>query len=136
MLEYILLIVVGFIAGFVNTIAGGGTLLTMPMLIFMGLPPSVANGTNRVAILIQTAIGVKGFLLTFVKNGCFLKDLLSLLMLRFELLNKIFQFLLNRTSQHDTSGVFQKTNIYHIKFGINNFTPDSYRDHRCGKTTV
>lgn len=61
MLEYILLIVVGFIAGFVNTIAGGGTLLTMPMLIFMGLPPSVANGTNRVAILIQTAIGVKGF---------------------------------------------------------------------------
>jgi uncharacterized membrane protein YfcA len=61
MLEYILLIGVGFIAGFVNTIAGGGTLLTMPMLIFMGLPPSVANGTNRVAILIQTAIGVKGF---------------------------------------------------------------------------
>ena len=61
MLEYILLIGVGFIAGFVNTIAGGGTLLTMPMLIFMGLPPNVANGTNRVAILIQTAIGVKGF---------------------------------------------------------------------------
>ena len=60
-LEYFLLIAVGFIAGFVNTIAGGGTLLTMPMLIFMGLPPSVANGTNRVAILIQTAIGVKGF---------------------------------------------------------------------------
>lgn len=61
MLEYIVLIIVGFIAGFVNTIAGGGTLLTMPMLIFIGLPPSVANGTNRVAILIQTAIGVKGF---------------------------------------------------------------------------
>lgn len=61
MLEYFLLIGVGFIAGFINTIAGGGTLLTMPMLIFMGLPPSVANGTNRVAILIQTAIGVKGF---------------------------------------------------------------------------
>ena len=60
-LEYFLLIGVGFIAGFVNTIAGGGTLLTMPMLIFMGLPPSVANGTNRVAILVQTAIGVKGF---------------------------------------------------------------------------
>jgi len=59
--DYILLIGVGFLAGFINTIAGGGTLLTMPMLIFMGLPPSVANGTNRVAILIQTAIGVKGF---------------------------------------------------------------------------
>ncbi|MGB0896297.1 MAG: sulfite exporter TauE/SafE family protein [Flavobacteriaceae bacterium] len=61
MIEYLVLIIVGFIAGFVNTIAGGGTLLSMPMLIFMGLPPSVANGTNRVAILIQTAIGVKGF---------------------------------------------------------------------------
>ncbi len=60
-LEYLLLIGVGFLAGFINTIAGGGTLLTMPTLIFMGLPPSVANGTNRVAILIQTAIGVKGF---------------------------------------------------------------------------
>ncbi len=59
--KYILLIAVGFLAGFINTIAGGGTLLTMPMLIFMGLPPSVANGTNRVAILIQTALGVKGF---------------------------------------------------------------------------
>jgi len=59
--DYILLVIVGFIAGFINTIAGGGTLLTMPMLIFMGLPPSVANGTNRVAILIQTAIGVRGF---------------------------------------------------------------------------
>jgi len=59
--DYVLLIGVGFLAGFINTIAGGGTLLTMPMLIFMGLPPSVANGTNRVAILIQTAIGVKGF---------------------------------------------------------------------------
>ncbi len=61
MLEYLLLIGVGFVAGFVNTIAGGGTLLTMPVLILMGLPSSVANGTNRVAILIQTAIGVKGF---------------------------------------------------------------------------
>ena len=60
-LEYVILITAGFIAGFINTIAGGGTLLTLPALIFMGLPPAVANGTNRVAILIQTAIGVKGF---------------------------------------------------------------------------
>lgn len=59
--EFVLLILVGFIAGFINTIAGGGTLLTMPMLIFMGLPANIANGTNRVAILIQTAIGIKGF---------------------------------------------------------------------------
>ena len=59
--SFVLLVFVGFLAGFINTIAGGGTLLTMPMLIFMGLPPNIANGTNRIAILIQTAIGVKGF---------------------------------------------------------------------------
>jgi uncharacterized membrane protein YfcA len=60
-LEYLLLIPVGFIAGFLNTVAGGGTLLTLPTLIFLGLPASVANGTNRIAILVQTFTAVKGF---------------------------------------------------------------------------
>lgn len=60
-LEYLLLIPVGFVAGFLNTVAGGGTLLTLPTLIFLGLPASVANGTNRIAILIQTFAAVKGF---------------------------------------------------------------------------
>lgn len=58
---YILLIALGFVAGFLNTIAGGGTLLTMPILIFMGLPAPLANGTNRVAILFQTFAAVRGF---------------------------------------------------------------------------
>ncbi len=61
MLDLILLVVVGFIAGFINTIAGGGSLLTLPVLIFMGLPPSVANGTNRVGIVIQMLAGTAGF---------------------------------------------------------------------------
>ena len=60
-LEYLLLIPIGFIAGFLNTVAGGGTLLTLPMLIFLGLPAPVANGTNRIAILVQTLTAVKGF---------------------------------------------------------------------------
>lgn len=60
-LPYLLLIALGFIAGFLNTIAGGGTLLTMPILIFMGLPAPLANGTNRVAILFQTFAAVRGF---------------------------------------------------------------------------
>ncbi len=60
-LDYLLLIPVGFIAGFINTIAGGGTLLTLPTLMFLGLPAPLANGTNRVAILIQTIAAVKGF---------------------------------------------------------------------------
>lgn len=59
--HYPLLMVVGFIVGFINTVAGGASLISLPVLIFLGLPPSVANGTNRVAIAIQTAIGVAGY---------------------------------------------------------------------------
>lgn len=59
--HYLLLVVVGFIVGFINTVAGGASLISLPVLIFLGLPPSVANGTNRVAIVIQTAIGVAGY---------------------------------------------------------------------------
>ncbi len=59
--HYILLIAVGFAVGFINTVAGGGSLLSLPILIFLGLPPNVANGTNRVAIVIQTAIATRGF---------------------------------------------------------------------------
>lgn len=58
---YPLLIIVGFIVGFVNTVAGGGSLLSLPILIFLGLPSSMANGTNRVAIVVQTAIATAGF---------------------------------------------------------------------------
>lgn len=60
-IEYLLLIPIGFIAGFLNTIAGGGTLLTLPTLLFLGLPAPLANGTNRIAILIQTFTAVRGF---------------------------------------------------------------------------
>ncbi len=56
-----LLLLVGVIAGFLNVLAGGGSFLTLPMLIFMGLPPTVANGTNRVAILMQNIVAVKKF---------------------------------------------------------------------------
>ena len=59
--HYPLLILVGFTVGFINTIAGGASLISLPILIFLGLPPAVANGTNRVAITIQTAMGVAGF---------------------------------------------------------------------------
>lgn len=56
-----LLVLGGFAAGFINTLAGGGSMLTLPLLILMGLPANVANGTNRVAILIQNLSGVLGF---------------------------------------------------------------------------
>ncbi|WP_372795439.1 sulfite exporter TauE/SafE family protein [Lutibacter sp.] len=55
------LILIGFIAGIINTLAGGGSLLTLPILIFLGLPPNVANGTNRIAILFQNIFTTAGF---------------------------------------------------------------------------
>ncbi len=60
-LELVLLVFIGLITGVINTLAGGGSLLTLPMLIFLGLPPSVANGTNRIAILIQSIVTNAGF---------------------------------------------------------------------------
>ena len=56
-----LLIGVGFLAGIINTLAGGGSLITLPILIFLGLPPAVANGTNRIAIVIQSLVGSMGY---------------------------------------------------------------------------
>ncbi len=56
-----LLFVVGVVAGILNILAGGGSLLTLPLLIFMGLPSAVANGTNRVAILCQNIFAMRGF---------------------------------------------------------------------------
>ncbi len=61
MVDLILLIIVGFVAGVINTLAGGGSLLTLPVLIFMGLPPNIANGTNRIGIVIQMMAGTAGF---------------------------------------------------------------------------
>ncbi|MDA8595245.1 sulfite exporter TauE/SafE family protein [Flavobacteriaceae bacterium] len=61
LLEYGYLVLIGFLAGLINIVAGGGSLLTLPMLIFMGLPPQVANGTNRIGIIIQNIFAVKGF---------------------------------------------------------------------------
>ena len=57
----LLLIPVGFVAGALNVVAGGGSFLTLPLLIFLGLPHNVANGTNRLAILIQTAGATAAF---------------------------------------------------------------------------
>jgi uncharacterized membrane protein YfcA len=58
---YLIIIGAGFIAGFINTLAGSGSLVTLPVLIFIGLPANIANGTNRVAILLQNVVGVSGF---------------------------------------------------------------------------
>ena len=57
----VILVLVGLIAGFLNVNAGGGSTLTLPTLIFLGLDTSVANGTNRIAILLQNISAVQSF---------------------------------------------------------------------------
>lgn len=61
LLGYGLLVLVGVLAGWLNTIAGGGSLLTVPALMWYGLPADLANGTSRIAILAQGITAVAGF---------------------------------------------------------------------------
>ena len=60
-LAHVLLFGAGLIAGALNVVAGGGSFLTLPLLILMGLPPTMANGTNRVGILLQNIGAVWSF---------------------------------------------------------------------------
>jgi uncharacterized membrane protein YfcA len=55
------LLAVGIAAGFINVMAGGGSAITLPTLIFLGLNSALANGTNRIAILIQNISAVISF---------------------------------------------------------------------------
>ena len=70
----LLLFLTGLVAGTLNVIAGGGSLLSLPVMIFLGLPPTVANGTNRVAILVQNV----GASWSFHRRGMISKEWLLL----------------------------------------------------------
>ena len=60
--DALLVIGAGFIAGVVNAMAGGGSLLTVGLLnVVVGLPGLVANGTNRVGVLVQNASSVMSY---------------------------------------------------------------------------
>jgi uncharacterized membrane protein YfcA len=56
-----LILAAGLAAGFVNVLAGGGSFLTLAALELAGLPLGLANGTNRLGIVVQNAIGLAGF---------------------------------------------------------------------------
>lgn len=60
-----LLVAVGVVSGFLNVMAGGGSLLSVPVMVFMGMPGPVANGTNRIAILAQNITAI----ITFARRG-------------------------------------------------------------------
>ena len=60
-LDVVLLVAGGLFAGCVNTIAGGGSLLTVPLLVLVGVPGDVANGTNRLGILTSNVSAAEEF---------------------------------------------------------------------------
>ena len=61
LIEIIILIVAGLFVGFINTLAGGGSIISLSILMLLGLPANVANGTNRIGILVQNIAAVASF---------------------------------------------------------------------------
>ena len=60
--EHILLVLfIGVLTGFINTLSGSGSLISLPVLMFIGLPPHVANGTNRIGILFQNIVSTGNY---------------------------------------------------------------------------
>ena len=65
LLQYLLAILAGIVAGIINTLAGSGSAVTLPMLVFLGLDAGAANATNRIGVIIQNVVGIT----TFARSG-------------------------------------------------------------------
>jgi uncharacterized membrane protein YfcA len=61
LLDGVILVAGGLFAGFVNTVAGGGSAITLPLLVEVLNDPLLANGSNRVAVLLANSTAVAGF---------------------------------------------------------------------------
>lgn len=59
--HYLAIATLGVVASIVNILAGGGYNLILPLLMMFGVPPDIANGSNRVGILFQSLTGIRGF---------------------------------------------------------------------------
>ncbi len=59
--EYIIIIGAGILVGFINTLAGGGSVISLSLLLILGLPATIANGTNRLSVFSQTSASVFTF---------------------------------------------------------------------------
>jgi len=66
--EALLLVVGGFFAGGINAVAGGGSTLTVPLLVLAGVPGNEANGSNRIGILTSNAAAAVSFARLGVKG--------------------------------------------------------------------
>jgi uncharacterized protein len=71
LVKAIVLLVVGLLVGFINVISGGGSLISIPVMIFLGLPANIANASSRVGILFQNIVAVKVFNDKGFKNDSF-----------------------------------------------------------------
>ncbi len=59
--QVLILVCSGLVVGFINTLSAGGTIISMSIFMLFGLPPAVANGTNRIAVLLQNLTSVYNF---------------------------------------------------------------------------
>jgi len=127
-LNLILLFVVGAVAGFINVNAGGGSSLTLPTLIFMGMDSAMANGTNRIALLLQNIFAVTSF-----RKNKFYQFKTSLSLAIFTLPGAIIgAFAATQVSHH----LFQKILAVVLLFiVISMFLTSSYKNQIQAKTS-
>lgn len=59
--HYLAIAALGVVASIINILAGGGSNLILPLLMAFGVPPDIANGSNRVGIFFQSLTGIRGF---------------------------------------------------------------------------
>ncbi|WP_107928847.1 sulfite exporter TauE/SafE family protein [Neisseria animaloris] len=59
--HYAAIAVLGILASIINILAGGGSNLILPLLMAFGVPPDIANASNRVGIFFQSLTGIRGF---------------------------------------------------------------------------
>ena len=59
--HYAAAVAAGFLCGIMNTLAGSGSLVTLPVLLMLGLPANMANGTNRLGVLAQSVVASASF---------------------------------------------------------------------------
>lgn len=61
LIESLVIIAAGILVGFINTLAGGGSVISLSLLLILGLPATIANGTNRMSVFFQTSSSVVNF---------------------------------------------------------------------------
>ncbi len=59
--QYIYIVLAGIVAGFINILAGSGSAVSLTILSVLGVPIDIANGSNRIAILLQNIVGIRKF---------------------------------------------------------------------------